>query len=127
MSCFLTSSFFFYRTGKFVLPPDPQAQEELQIEADFYDLKEVSKMISKKLNAQNEKHQYCKVLCNGDWIGQLNYLVERKWEISKFMMETESKYRELDDYGKPLKNGIGWYDIQTQCILLKRNVPHDKE
>ncbi len=62
------------------------------------------------------------ILCNGDWIGQLNYLTEKGWEISKFMMETESKYRELDDYGKPLKNGIGWYDIQTQCILLKKNV-----
>lgn len=67
---------------------------------------------------------HLKILCNGDWIGQLNYLTQKGWVISKFMLETESKYRELDDYGKALKHGIGWYDIQTQCILLKK--PLDK-
>jgi len=109
----------YLRSGKFVPPNDNAVLQELLVEADYYQIKELSQHIDKYLQ-KDKKVQYCKVLCNGDWIGQLNYLVERNWEISKFMMETESKYRELDDYGKPLKNGIGWYDIQTQCILLKK-------
>eukprot|EP01114_Cavostelium_apophysatum_P019526 TRINITY_DN631_c0_g1_i2.p1 TRINITY_DN631_c0_g1~~TRINITY_DN631_c0_g1_i2.p1 ORF type:complete len:210 (+),score=46.84 TRINITY_DN631_c0_g1_i2:63-692(+) len=111
----------YLRSGKFVPPNDPASIQELLVEADYYQVKELSNHIERHLQRE-KKVQYCKVLCNGDWIGQLNYLVERNWEISKFMMETESKYRELDDYGKPLKNGIGWYDIQTQCILLKKPI-----
>ena len=111
----------YLRSGKFVPPSDPSAIQELSVEADYFQIKELSSHIEKHLQRE-KKVQYCKVLCTGDWISQLNYLVERNWEISKFMMETESKYRELDDYGKLLKNGIGWYDIQTQCILLKKPI-----
>ncbi len=102
-------------------PSDPVTLQELLIETDYYQIKELSAIIE-KLVQKDKRVQYCKVLCNGDWIGQLNYLTEKGWEISKFMTETESKYRELDDYGKPLKNGIGWYDIQTQCILLSKHL-----
>ena len=48
------------------------------------------------------------------------FLIFKDWNIVNYAFETESKYRELDDYGKPLKNGIGWYDVKTQCILLER-------
>jgi len=109
----------FLRSGKYVSPSDPIVVQDILVEADYYQIKELSQIIEDILQMESKVH-YCKVLCSGDWIGQLNYLVEKGWEISKFMMETESKYRELDDYGKPLKNGIGWYDIQTQCILLKK-------
>ena len=111
----------FLRSGKFVHPSDVIILQELLIEADYYQIKQLRDHIDKIIQRE-KKVQYCKVLCNGDWIGQLNYLVEKGWEIAKFMTETESKYRELDDYGKPLKNGIGWYDIQTQCILLKKPI-----
>lgn len=131
----------YLRSGKFV-PGDIPSLHEIQIEADYYQIKELSQEIERILQ-RDKKVQYCKVniteifnelqpltpfqvLCTGDWIGQLNYLVDKGWEISKFMTETESKYRELDDYGKPLKNGIGWYDIQTQCILLKKPLITDK-
>lgn len=123
----------YLRSGKFVPPDSPTALQEIRIEADYYQCKELVAHIDKLL--ERERVQFCKVnrvflthphtvqvLCTGDWIGQLNYLVDKGWEIHKFMMETESKYRELDDYGKPLKNGIGWYDIQTQCILLKKPI-----
>jgi hypothetical protein len=111
----------YLRSGKFVFPSDPVTLREVLIEADFYQITKLSEHIEKRLQSET-KVQYCKVLCNGDWIGQLNYLVEKGWEIFKFMTETESKYRELDEYGKPLKNGIGWYDLQTQCILLRKPI-----
>lgn len=114
----------YLRSGRLVPPKDRQALEELLIEADYYGIKELSQEITSILE-QERRVQYCKVLCTGDWIAQLNYLVENKgWQIFKFIMETESKYRELDDYGNPLKQGIGWYDIQTQCILLKKPVDY---
>ena len=79
--------------------------------------------VAKKTSTENDEmtvKQYCKVVCTGDWTAQLNYLIEKGWEIAHFAFETESKYRELDDYGKPLKHGIGWYDVHTQCILLEK-------
>ena len=47
--------------------------------------------------------------------------MQKGWTIVDFPFETESKYRELDDYGKPLKKGIRWCDIKTQCILLEKS------
>lgn len=112
----------YLRSSRLVVPKDRMLLEELLVEADYYGMKDLSAQIHRLLD-QERKVQYCKVLCTGDWIAQLNYLVENKgWEIFKFIMETESKYRELDDYGNPLKQGIGWYDVQTQCILLKKPV-----
>lgn len=51
---------------------------------------------------RKKKKVYCKVVCSGDWTAQLNYLVEKGWIISDLLHQMESKYRELDDYGKPL-------------------------
>ena len=34
-------------------------------------------MALEKIIQKDKKIQYCKVLCNGDWIGQLNYLTEK--------------------------------------------------
>ncbi|PRP88374.1 hypothetical protein PROFUN_03288 [Planoprotostelium fungivorum] len=112
----------YLRSGRCSLPQDVTILEELQIEADYYQISGLSYLIELELK-KAMRMQYCKVLCSGDWIGQLNYLVDKGWEIYKFITETESKYRELDDYGKQLKNGIGWYDTQTQCILLKKPLP----
>eukprot|EP01117_Protostelium_nocturnum_P013079 TRINITY_DN4855_c0_g1_i2.p1 TRINITY_DN4855_c0_g1~~TRINITY_DN4855_c0_g1_i2.p1 ORF type:complete len:199 (+),score=50.97 TRINITY_DN4855_c0_g1_i2:26-598(+) len=111
----------FLRSGRIVLPQQRNILDELLIEADYYQIIELKNLIESKIQKET-RVQYCKVLCNGDWIGQLNYLVDKGWEIYKFITETESKYRELDDYGKLLKNGIGWYDTQTQCILLKKPI-----
>lgn len=81
-------------------------------------------VIREQVPQRIQKKIYCKIVCNGEWIAQLNYLIERGWTIAHFHKETEEKYRELDDYGKPIKNqgprGIGWYDITHQCILMER-------
>jgi hypothetical protein len=66
----------FLRSGKFVPPSDPTSLQELLIEVDYYQIKELS-LILEKLIQKDRKVQYCKVLCNGDWIGQLNYLTEK--------------------------------------------------
>lgn len=49
---------------------DKSTLEELLVESDFYQLKELAQHIEKHFN-KDKKIQYCKVLCNGDWIGQV--------------------------------------------------------
>jgi hypothetical protein len=76
--------------------------------------------VIKKEPKNSLNNQYCKLVCTGDWVAQLNYLVQKGYEIKEYLFLAESNYRELDDYGKPLKHGGGWHDVKNQCILLQK-------